>query len=62
MNAHWADWIAVGLGVAGAAAWLGWRMRRYLRRIRAAGGKADGCDSPSCAGCPFAKDCEGKKI
>ena len=52
----------MGLAVAGAAAWLGWRVRRYLRRIRAAGGKADDCDSPSCAGCPFAKDCEGKKI
>ena len=61
MLAAWADWIAVGLAVAGAAVWLGWRVRRYLRRIRTAGGKPTGCDSPSCIGCPLAKDCEGKK-
>ena len=61
MNAHWADWIAVALAVAGAAVWLGWRVRRYLRRVRAAGGKPVGCDS-RCDDCPFAKDCEGKKI
>ena len=63
MNTQWADWIAVGLAVAGAAVWLGWRVHRYLRRVRtAAGGRPADCDSPSCTGCPFAKDCEGKKI
>ena len=61
MLAAWADWIAVGLAVAGAAVWLGWRVRRYLRRIRTAGGKTAGCDS-RCGDCPFARDCDGKKI
>ena len=61
MNAHGADWIVVALAVAGAAVWLGWRMRRYLRRLRTAAGKPTACDS-GCGDCPFAKDCDGKKI
>lgn len=60
MNAQWADWIAVGLAVAGAAVWLGWRVRGYLRRIRTAAGKSARCDS-RCGDCPFVNDCAGKK-
>ena len=61
MFAKWADWIAVGLAVVGAAAWLAWRVRRYLQRIRKPAGKPVVCDD-RCEGCPFAKDCDGKKI
>lgn len=59
MGGHWADWIAVGLAVAGAAAWLGFRIRRALRKHREPGGKVGGCGSP-CEGCPFTRDCGGK--
>jgi len=57
METQWADWIAVGLAVAGAAAWLAWRARRQWKRRQASGG------SPTCGGCdtcPFGKDCSGE--
>ena len=60
MNAAWADWVAVGLVVAGAAAWLAWRMRRYLRRLREDAHKRSGACAAGCEGCPFSKNCGSK--
>jgi hypothetical protein len=59
MGGHWADWLAVGLAVAGAAAWLAVRIRRHWRRQKDAKARACACAS-GCDGCPFAKGCEGK--
>ena len=59
MGGRWADWIAVGLAVAGAAAWLALRIRRHFRRQKEARGKAGACGSP-CDGCPLGKDCGGR--
>jgi hypothetical protein len=59
MNGQWADWIAVGLAVAGAATWLGWRVRKNWRKQKDAKNRACACSS-GCDGCPFAKGCDGE--
>ncbi len=59
MNAHWADWIAVGLAVAGAALWLALRIRRNWKKQQEARARSCACLTP-CDGCPFSKDCDGK--
>ena len=56
MNAQWADWLAVGLLVGGAAAWLTRRMLVNWRRQRDAK-IASGACSAGCAGCPFSNGC-----
>ena len=59
MNAHWADGVAVGLAVVGAATWLGFRLRRYWRRQKESAGRSCACAS-GCDGCPFAKGCNNR--
>ena len=59
MNLEWLDWIAVGLAVGLAAAWLALRIRRYWRKQKDAKNRACACAS-GCDGCPFAKNCDGK--
>jgi len=57
MNTSWADWVVVGLAVAGAAVWLVLHVRRHLRRKKRGAGP---CGAP-CEGCPFAKTCGEKQ-
>ncbi len=59
MNAPWADWMAVGLAVALAAAWLGFRIRRQWRRQRDARPGEGACGS-KCDDCPFSQGCGGR--
>ena len=59
MGAQWADWIAVGAVVAGAALWLAWRIRRNWKKQQEAQNRSCACLT-GCDGCPFAKDCDGK--
>lgn len=56
MNAPWADWLAVGLAVAGAALWLALRIRKNWRRQKDTKVASGACAS-GCAGCPFSKGC-----
>ena len=56
MKATWLDWIAVGLAVAGAAAWLGFRIRRGLRRQKEAKRASAGCPA-TCTDCPLSRNC-----
>lgn len=59
MNAPWADWIAVGVVVAGAILWLALRIRRNWKKQRDARNSPLSCLT-GCEGCPFSKDCLGK--
>lgn len=60
MSTQALDWIAVGLAVAFAAAWLGFRFRRNWRKQKESKGGIGACGS-SCEGCPFDKGCGGKR-
>jgi hypothetical protein len=53
------DWLAVGLLVFGAAAWLARRARRNWLKQKAAKDRACACSS-GCDGCPFAKGCDSQ--
>ncbi len=61
MSIDWQSWdvMAVAATVAFAAAWLGFRVRRHLRRSKGGGGKTGACGA-DCDGCPFARDCGGR--
>lgn len=61
MSAQAWDWLAVGLAVAVAAAWLGFRIRRTLRKPRESNGKPPPCGGSSCRGCPYGSDCDGRR-
>lgn len=52
--------MAVTVVVAAAAAWLAWRVRRYLRRLREDAHKRSGACAAGCEGCPFSKNCGSK--
>lgn len=59
MSSQTWDWVAVGLAVSFAAAWLGFRIRRNWQKQKEAKGKFGACGA-TCDGCPFAKGCGGK--
>ncbi|MDD2239087.1 MAG: FeoB-associated Cys-rich membrane protein [Kiritimatiellae bacterium] len=56
MNTQWADWVAVGLAVALALTWLGFRLRRQWRKQKDLPPGSIGCDA-GCENCPFSKNC-----
>ena len=59
MNTQWADWIAVGLTVAIALTWLGFRIYRQWRKQKDRKPGAIGC-AIGCENCPFSKNCTGQ--
>ena len=59
MSAPWADWVAVGVAVAGAVLWLAWRIRRNWKMQKENRNRSCACLT-GCDGCPFAKGCDGK--
>lgn len=60
MDATWLDWAAIGVAVAGAAVWLGLRVRRNLRRPKESTADPGACGA-ACEGCVFAKRCGPKR-
>ena len=58
MSSQTADWIAVGVAVVFAVAWLGFHFRRSWRKKKELKGKIGACCSP-CEGCTHAKGCGG---
>lgn len=59
MSAQWADWIAVGVVVVGAASWLALRIRRNWKKQKETQNRSCACLT-GCDDCPFAKGCDGK--
>lgn len=60
MTAQWADWVAVGLVVAMALTWLGFRLYRQWRKQKDLPPGSSGCDA-GCETCPFNKHCTGSR-
>ncbi|NLG35189.1 MAG: FeoB-associated Cys-rich membrane protein [Lentisphaerae bacterium] len=60
MSERMVDLVAVCLAVMFALAWLGFHLRRQWRRKKEPGAGIGACGS-SCEGCPFGKNCGGKR-